>query len=617
MFQLSASFRQIQREKDISSQKFFEYIQLWRLGIMEETSISSDIDALKSPKKRPKYFFWQKWALAPDDEKDDKLLRFEIEERPEIREVVREFESKNLGKKTPFNEIRPKNSSIKRWIRDIIDNYPSVDENEVDDLLNSFRSSLYPRSKERYKNIVGILLLNNTLLLFHCKRDISLVESEDKVFPAEQILSSKNVYRSAIIRNEDGKFTFAAFEYNKKWSKGHAEFWGVDPDIVNWDALAQITLNIEVESFHLPIQLPVEPEIIDEMVRSNHITPTGRIQLGKIKGTITSARVFRRNMDFNDFLDYYVSHKERLEEYRNKFNGIIKQTKNGKIFDYGNTDQYFKYEDSEEALYEITLEGRKTILDKCHPRYVICFFTKMYPRIKPSEKFLNRIFEAIFENRTLEVWHAGERTAHEPISIGSLKLYNEISVHNSTEELSNRLLNLIQDATSRKARLIMQYIFCELWKNNLRSNHIPSLFNSLIERILIHELNHEFSHDGLLETEGILEFKSSDDFTPKIARFVNDQLIPTIEKYIQNDRQTRFAILYGVEDSGYIAPITRLKSDMISDIEKRANEELNHHNVRIIAKPIPFGNGVVLLILLVPLKSQIHPTQVTASIGQN
>jgi len=340
------------------------------LDIMDNVSEDQIRDS-----KKAKLYFWEKWALKPEDEKEDKVSFYEVDDDPAIRGVIRDLESKIMGKKLLFSDVSPKVSSVKKWINIIRERYPERKDDIVEGLLDTFRGTLYTRSKEKYRLIVGILLLNDVMLLVHCKKDPSLAEFKDKIYSVKLILHPKNVLRVAIIRNENGKTTFSAFEYNRKWSKGHAEFWGIEPEDVSWESLGSIFLTIELDVFSYPIQLPIESEQLDEMVANRNLSPTGRIRIGREEGKITNVEVFRRHMDFAEFYDFYVTEKEKLEEHRKRFKELVSPHA---IFAY-DRDLYvkYKYEEDFNRIFEITPEGNKPIHDKQHQRYAICFFYKM------------------------------------------------------------------------------------------------------------------------------------------------------------------------------------------------------------------------------------------------
>ena len=132
--------------------------------------------------------------------------------------------------------------------------------------------------------------------------------------------------------------------------------------------------------------------------------------------------------------------------------------------------------------------------DKENPRFTVCFFTKDHPGIQPTHALSSKLYEAVFENRTLDVWHAGEQSALEAVEIGNLKLFNKLSVPQGVSSLADELLNQIQDANSKKAKCLLQYAFCELYSRNIPKGHFRFLFDFLVEddtavQILVTNLN--------------------------------------------------------------------------------------------------------------------------------
>lgn len=551
-----------------------------------------------SPKKR-KIYFWEAWALRAEDGFEDEINFYEVDDSSTIREVIRNLESKIIGKRLLFSEVRPKNPSVKKWIEKIKEKYPEREEELVEYLLNTFRDSLYTRSKERYKHIVGILLLEDMILLVHCKKDPSLAELEDKIYSVKLILHPKNVLRVAIIKDENGKIRFSAFEHNRKWSKGHAEFWGIDPEDVTWAALGSIILTVELEGFSYPIQLPIEAEQLKDIIAENGLSPTGSIKIGRTDGKVTKAEVFRREMSFMEFYDYFITEQENLENYRKKFKELIDP--DSTLSDDFHSENKYKYEEDIQKVYEITPEGKSSIINKEHLRYTICFFTKSYPRIKPLKGFVDGLYQSIFENNQLEIWHAGEETSLEPVTIGGLVIYNKVRINRDLVEFSNNLLNIIQDVASKKEKIILLHCFCDFWKKNTRNIHIRNLFDFITEGIIVPELEYEFKNKGIFDTEGYLEFKSADAVSAKPSRFVSDVLIPTIKRYTVDGKLTRYCILYGIEDNGEIKPLYHLKSDQIAFIRKKTNEELSNEKLQVKILPIPFKEGIVLSVALIPL----------------
>jgi len=234
-----------------------------------------------------KIFFWEKLATKPEDEKKDSLVFHEVAEDQSIREVIRNLEGKMMGNKMDFSDVNPNNPSIKKWIKNLLNEYPKQKNEIVEDLLNEFRYALNTKSKEKEKFIVGFLQLNDTMIIAHSKKDPSLAEIKDKIYSVKTVFHPKNIIRADIIKNEDGKITLSAFEYSRKWSKGHANFWGIKPEDVGWESLGSITLNVEMERFPFPLQIPIETEQLKEMLDNKDISATGKITIGQKEGKLT------------------------------------------------------------------------------------------------------------------------------------------------------------------------------------------------------------------------------------------------------------------------------------------------------------------------------------------
>lgn len=544
-------------------------------------------------------YYCEKYALKPDSDDEDQIKITKFDDAPNIHEVIQDLEGKIIGKRLLFSEVNPENPSVKKWIYSLIETYPNIQKDKTEDLINTFRERLYSRSKEKFRIIVGVFLLKDIVLLIHSKKDPAIAEWEGNINSVKLILHPKNILRVAIVKKENGTLFFSAFEYSRKWSIGHAKFWGIDPDDVTWESLGNIILRIQLEDFDHTIQMQIESDTLDEMINDNLIPPSGKIKIGKSNGKIVLVDVFRKTMEFNEFYDYYVTQKEKLEEHRKKFREIIQP---GAILAFDeNSKRKHKYKEIEGKLFEITTNGDQLIHEKIHPQYNICFFTNAYPRIVPSPSLIAKLYDSIFENHRFNIWHAGEETSRTPFSIGSLNIFNKCEISRKIDEMNQQLLNVISDVSGKKEKYILQYQFCEFWKSNIKNIHLRAMFDFIIEERIIPELEYEFKSDGLLAKEIPLEFKSASEFNPKIKKFTNEKLLPTIFSYMENGKLTRQCIIYGVEDDNTIIPILHLRNDLISKIEDFANPSLYEKNVQIKAFPIPVHSGVILLVLLIPL----------------
>ena len=545
-----------------------------------------------------KVFFWEKLAFQPEDEQEDKLGFYEINEDPNIRELIQVLESKIIGNEKEFRDIKPGNTSIKKWITNLLKDYPGHNADNVDDLLNEFRYALHTRSKEKDKFIVGLLQLRSTIVITHSKKDVSLAELKNKLYSVKNVLHSKNIIRADIIKRKDGKTTLSAYEYNKKLSKGHADFWGIEPEDIGWGSLGSITLNVELERFHLPVQIPVEFEDLDRMMINSEISATGRIKVGNERGKITKVFIYRNELDYPKFYDSYVRETEKLDYHKKYFDSIV--VEQPQLDAFSNDGAKYRYEEDDTRVYRITINGSETIAKKEHPRYIISYFTKIFPGIRPTAAYLWRLYESVFENKFLEICHVGELMTREPFSIGNLRIHNQIRIPDWTVNLSESMLNQIRDAQSKKGKFLLQYALCELYSKNMENVHLNSLFSFFKEYFVVKELDSEFQDKGLLLKEEIIEFKSADFIKGRPKEFVHGSLVPTVQKYLTDGRIARYCILFGVEDNSVIKPIYNIKSDEIFAIEGLANLQLKKSGVTIGAVPIPFDSGTLLAVFITP-----------------
>ena len=319
------------------------------------------------------------------------------------------LETKAVKRTKLFSEVNPKNPSVKKWIMSIWDGYPECMDEAVDDLLNVFRDSLFTRSKERNR-IVGLLMAPDRLLLIHCRKDASLAEMDDQVITADIVLHSRNLLRAAMIsRGQDG-LTFSAFEQNRRLSKGFADFWQIDPDEIAWESIGSIILNIELETFRWPIQVPIEPEQLDELIHDGDVSTLGHIRIGNQPGTITMVEVLGKQMTFSQFMDFYVTEKEQLEDFRARYRKLVSPN-SIESFD-PDLKKHYDYEEDAEWIYKIEATGTTRFLKKEHPKFTVCFFTSQPPGIHARNSLSTLISKSIFETSSLSIWHPELETSN-------------------------------------------------------------------------------------------------------------------------------------------------------------------------------------------------------------
>ncbi|ASJ10038.1 hypothetical protein A3L12_01345 [Thermococcus sp. P6] len=546
-----------------------------------------------------KIYFWSKSATKPSKSTKDILNSKEVTVEEDIYSLLRALEKKIEVWRDFENDVEPENSSVKKWIKKIMDSYPNKRDDEVEYLIDTFRASLNTKSKEADKFIVGVLQMKDVLVIVHSRKDPSLAEIEEGLYSVRVVLHPKNIIRADIIKRTQKDVLFAAFEYSKRLSKGHAKFWGIEPEEVGWESLGSIKLNIELDTFSFPILLPIEQDDLKELIGTGVISTTGKIKIGKDEGRITKVFVRNKAYNYNEFYDMFVAWTEKLNSYKKEFMKIVPSQTN--LMTYYSNIRY-QYTEDEVYLYKVTENSEERLFKKEHPNYTICFCTTARPGIHPKRGFLIKLYNSIFNGNgeLIRVWHAGEETTLEPFKLGNLEIYNKVEVPEEILDFSNNLMMQIQDAQSRKGRLLMEYLLCKVYSENIKNGHLKSMFEFIMDDILIEEIKYEFRHPGNLQKEDILEFKSADDsILRKPARFTEKKLVPTIKKYLDGPTR-RYCITYGIEDDSTIAPIRHLKNDMITEIEKRANKQLSNESVKIHILPIPHNGGVVLAVYMIP-----------------
>jgi len=541
-------------------------------------------------------WFFEKLVKCEDG--NDELKHYSIKDDPDIREVIRNLESKHIGKRIPLSETTPSNPSIIKWMRALLSASNSPNPEIAEDLLNEFRSELSTRSKEKDKG-VGLLVLKDLIFIAHFQSEPSLAKVKDRAYSVKLLLNPKNIYRAVIVKVENGAHILSAYEYNKKLTRGLADFLGIEPEDISWDTTGSITLYFELDGFDLPLHIEVDSEQLDDLVKRRLILPTGTIKTGNSIGKIIKAQVFGKTMDFANFYDFYATHKEQLDEHKKKFSELVSHQLSLEHSQRYNENKYV-YEEDDKKVYEITPSGTKVIMKKDNPRFVITYFTRQVPIIKPMNSLLLKISQAIFDNTPYEIWHAGELSTDEPIQLGNLKVYNNLQISSGMLDFSNSIVNIIQDATSKKSNALFKLYYLETMLQQMNNIHFKSIFSFIKDEHIIPALNQEFESGVFNDKEDYIDFKSADAVSPKPTKFAKEVLIPTVKKYFDGTRLSRYCIAYGIEDNGQIKPLYNLKNDQITEIENITNSELKEMPITVRLQNVPYKEGLILLVFILP-----------------
>ncbi|MDD4594937.1 MAG: hypothetical protein PHY33_07480, partial [Methanobacteriaceae archaeon] len=162
----------------------------------------------------------------------------------ELKDFLKKLSEHTLGENIPFINITPNNTSIKTWISNLKNTYPQPYPRDVNDLLNTFRESLNSSSKQSKYNVC-LILYKDLIILYHTKQ-------------TENLLDYDSIFRAGIIKTINNRILFSSYEKNRKWSKGHAKFWGIHLENLKWSNISDIILQIKLENFQYPLHLPLE-----------------------------------------------------------------------------------------------------------------------------------------------------------------------------------------------------------------------------------------------------------------------------------------------------------------------------------------------------------------------
>ena len=533
-------------------------------------------------------------------------------------EILKHLQTKSLGKSVPLSETNPKNSSVLDWIEEALELYPSHNNKIIEYLINAFRASLYPRSKERDRFILVTMQMKNTLVIAHTRSDLSIggVDQSSKtskstktkkdyslITPVRRLLDPENVRRAITIKREKKDIFVWAFEKSRSLSRGLAEFLGISAENVGWEDTGNIRMIINVDGFDWPLRIDMEREQLDDMVSAKVIKRTGGFKIGRANATIGQVQAFGRTYEYPDFWNSYVDETEKLVKYRKAFHGLIPEKIQLETIADGNFT--FKYEEDINAVMEIGVNGPSIKIAKDHPRFKIGFFTLKPPRVKLRETFLEPIYQSVFENKQLELWHAGEKSSDTPTSIGSLTVFNDIGFSGDIEIYVKKVLGHIHD-NSEKQKLLLQYHMCQMCESWLSSTHFHSLFWFLKQKIQKMIVD-EFEKPIMSGKEGFIEYKNLDTIIGKPSDFAKNTLLKHVLKCKKGSKLVRYVIIYGMDESTQtIRPINSWKSEQYTAIEEITNEALENDDLQIRVLPISHSGGFIPLVF-VTTRSPYYP----------
>jgi hypothetical protein len=501
----------------------------------------------------------------------------------ELKEFLKKLTEHTLGENIPFINITPNNTSIKTWISNLKNTYPQPYPRDVNDLLNTFRESLNSSSKQSKYNVC-LILYKDLIILYHTKQ-------------TENLLDYDSIFRAGIIKTINNRILFSAYEKNRKWSKGHAKFWGIHLENLKWSNISDIILQIKLENFQYPLHLPLENNEIKNMILEENIKSDATIQIGTQTGIINKINLYGKNLTFNEFYQYYIDETQELNKHTEFYNTLIPITPTLDNYTHNKTSK--TYIEDEKYIYKNKISKENRIHTKNHNKYTLTFTTSKYPGIKPNPAFLGQIYESIFTEKNLNLIHVGEAKSSTPLEIGNLKIYNQIKIDPEFKDTTKYLIKLIQKINPENQTILKDYYLTYL-NENLKNHNLETLFTILQTQITKTNLEKEFENKKL-EKNKYVKYESQDAINTKPQEFAKI-IKKHVKKSIKKDKLLKYAIIYGIEKNGHIKPTQNYNPKHLELVEKETNKLLQEDKLEVTTniREIKTEKGTIIIVYILP-----------------
>jgi hypothetical protein len=388
---------------------------------------------------------------------------------------------------------------------------------------------------------------------------------------------------------------FSAYEKSRKWSKGHAQFWGIQLENLEWNNLSDIILTIKLEDFKYPLQLPVENTQIKDMILEENIKQNGTIQLGKETGEIQKINLYGKDLTFPEFYDYYINETQELNKHTEFYNTLIPKTPTLDTYTHKKSEN--KYTEDKNYLYK----NNKKIHTKKHNQYTLTFMTNKYPQIKPTKQFTQTLHNAIFQDEKINLTHVGEQKTSQPIKIGNLNLYNQINIDYDFQYANQYLLNQIQNTTNPILKTLLKKYYCTYWIENIENNNLKLIFTNIIQQIIEPEIQKQFQTQKI-EKDKSIKFEPADAVNSKPQNYAHI-IKKHVKKCIKKDKLLKYIILYGIDKKGHIKTINNYNTKNLPLVENLTNQLLKKEEIgaKIKINTITLNEGIIINIFIIPL----------------
>jgi len=456
----------------------------------------------------------------------------------------------------------------KKWIISLLNNYPNIDKEDMEELLNDFTDSMRTRMREESKYALGIIM-KDQILLCHSIYGEETITPEWKTIP--RMLDSDNVLRYIrFIRTKEKDIVVKYFE--RYATESFVEWLRLPQKEAFYHFGGYYRIYSEVDGIVSVFEL--NEDEIEKWIKSHPEFSDGKIKFSTPVEylTVKQIKVGRKIYDnTKDFLQDYSAEKYQISYHQREYKKIVSSMQ---PFTY-------KFYDEKSRLVKIQDSEAVSVVEKRNPNLDILFLNE---HIDLRESYLEDIYKRFVNGEKINIFHAGVSYAYSPLKIGSMSILNDIKLSYLTELLLKYYSNVnLQD---RDLKRFIEIVIFDLLTHDAETSPLNHFLKKFKQK-LCKELS--FGERLTKLEDGIIELKSRDYFVGK------DREI--IEKLIDVISQRPFVIcMIGVEDNGALAPIkaNRLKSDRIEKIKQALEIEVNKS---IYAIPVFHeDNGILILV---------------------
>ncbi|MFX0088087.1 MAG: hypothetical protein ACFFAU_20705 [Candidatus Hodarchaeota archaeon] len=484
----------------------------------------------------------------------DKIKPMKIIDDLDIKKI------KSIINKLP----QPKEKDLKKinlrtnprnWIKSLLENFPNINESEMNQLLYDFTDSMRYRMREATKYIIGILL-QDQLLLSHSIFGEETITPEWKTIP--RMLDSDNILRYAQFIQEQQSIKVRYYE--KYATESFVEWLRLPLKDAFYHFGGYYRLYSEVEKKINVFEL--NEKQIEEWIKKHPEMKEGRIKFANPLEYLTIKQVYvgaRKYENIRDFLQDFHAEKYDINYYHDRYNKII-----GSLEPYSN-----KYLDEKNRLVKIVGDKQEIVLEKQNPNFDILFIND---NIELRDSYLEDLYTRFVNKEEINLFHAGGVFMHPPLSFANLKIWNKVNQGELNRIIIDYYITInLQD---RNLKRLIEILFFKIITENNKKMPISRFFRLFYRRLEQDiQFNKRFTKLENDELNVQLEFKARDFFTGK-----DKEIIDRISGYLDGKLGSGESIilLIGVEDDGTLdpIPINRLKSDRVSSLMKKVQNSI-------------------------------------------